>query len=62
MERKNNNERINLYTGKEYSKQYWNILEKRTQLPVYKYKSDFCDLLCNNQFVVLVGETGKFAV
>ncbi|EGC33048.1 hypothetical protein DICPUDRAFT_56694 [Dictyostelium purpureum] len=42
-----------------YSKRYYEILEKRKELPVWKQKEDFINMVKKNQVVVLVGETGS---
>eukprot|EP00698_Gefionella_okellyi_P023437 TRINITY_DN8012_c0_g1_i1.p1 TRINITY_DN8012_c0_g1~~TRINITY_DN8012_c0_g1_i1.p1 ORF type:complete len:726 (+),score=167.50 TRINITY_DN8012_c0_g1_i1:67-2178(+) len=47
------------YTGKPYSDRYWDILKKRTQLPVYQFKDEFMQKINENQVIVLVGETGS---
>ncbi|KAJ2004060.1 DEAH-box ATP-dependent RNA helicase prp43 [Coemansia sp. S85] len=46
-------------TGRPYTQKYQNILAKRRDLPVNKQRQKFLDLIHNNQFVVLVGETGS---
>lgn len=50
---------ISPYTGRAYSDRYYDILEKRKQLPVWAQKDDFLRMLSNSQVVVLVGETGS---
>lgn len=47
------------FNGKKRSKKYFDILEKRRQLPVFKQRSDFLKLVSENQIVILVGETGS---
>jgi len=49
----------NPYTGRQYSKRYYEILEKRKTLPIYEHKQEFMDQVNNNQVVILVGETGS---
>jgi pre-mRNA-splicing factor ATP-dependent RNA helicase DHX15/PRP43 len=49
----------NPYTGRPYSKRYYEILEKRKGLPIYEHKQQFMDQVNNNQIVILVGETGS---
>lgn len=49
----------NLYNGKPFSKQYYDILAKRKELPVISKRQEFLEMLRENQFVVLVGETGS---
>jgi len=57
----NNNTRngINPWTNKPYSPKYYEILEKRKQLPVWEQQQEFYDAIEKNQVVVLVGETGS---
>lgn len=49
----------NPYTGRPYSKRYYDILEKRKGLPIFEHKQQFMDQVNNNQIVILVGETGS---
>ncbi|EAL64818.1 DEAD/DEAH box helicase [Dictyostelium discoideum AX4] len=42
-----------------FSKRYYEILEKRKELPVWKQKEDFIKVIKENQVVILVGETGS---
>jgi pre-mRNA-splicing factor ATP-dependent RNA helicase DHX15/PRP43 len=53
------NSRSNYFTSKPFSQKYKDILVKRRMLPVHKQRAEFLDLLHNNQFIVLVGETGS---
>ncbi|KAG6748376.1 hypothetical protein POTOM_048296 [Populus tomentosa] len=58
----NNNEgssSINRWNGKPYSQRYYEILEKRKNLPVWHQKEDFLQVLKKNQVLILVGETGS---
>ena len=50
---------VNRYTGRPFSARFWQILEKRKNLPVWEYYKQFMDMVRNNQCVVLVGETGS---
>jgi len=50
---------MNPLTGKVYSNNYYKILEKRVNLPVYEFKDKFTQTVRDNQIVVLVGETGS---
>lgn len=50
---------VNPLNGTPYTKNYFNLLEKRTQLPVFEYREDFMRLLAEHQCIVLVGETGS---
>ncbi|VDM85256.1 unnamed protein product [Strongylus vulgaris] len=54
--------KTNPYTRLPYSKKYWQIWEKRRQLPVWEYKEKFMEILHNNQCMTLVGETGMTLV
>ncbi|KAJ1955416.1 DEAH-box ATP-dependent RNA helicase prp43, partial [Linderina pennispora] len=47
------------FTDRAYSDKYKKILETRRGLPVNKQRQSFLELVHNNQFVVLVGETGS---
>ncbi|KAI8997108.1 P-loop containing nucleoside triphosphate hydrolase protein [Pilobolus umbonatus] len=49
----------NPFTKKTYSARYQKILEGRRKLPVTAQRQEFLDMVHNNQFVVLVGETGS---
>ncbi|GMR41779.1 hypothetical protein PMAYCL1PPCAC_11974, partial [Pristionchus mayeri] len=49
----------NPLNGQIYSKRYWDIYQKRVQLPVHEYKEKFMETLHNNQCMTLVGETGS---
>ena len=51
--------RRNPYTNVEYSRRYYEILEKRKQLPVWAYRDDFAQMVAQHQIMVLVGETGS---
>jgi len=53
------NPMINPYTNKMYSRKYFELLEKRKQLPVYEYKDKFLEMLDKNKITVLIGETGS---
>lgn len=50
---------LNPYTGKPFSKKYYQILEGRQKLPVYEAKSQIVSLVHRYQSVLLVGETGS---
>ena len=52
-------EQLNPLTGSPFSTRYFSLLEKRKALPVYSRQQEICDLIDDNQFVVLVGETGS---
>ncbi|EKX32888.1 hypothetical protein GUITHDRAFT_81905, partial [Guillardia theta CCMP2712] len=50
---------VNPLTGRQFSQNYYKILEKRLNLPVYEFKESFIQTVRENQIVVLVGETGS---
>eukprot|EP01023_Acetabularia_acetabulum_P025838 TRINITY_DN24659_c0_g1_i1.p1 TRINITY_DN24659_c0_g1~~TRINITY_DN24659_c0_g1_i1.p1 ORF type:complete len:351 (+),score=76.73 TRINITY_DN24659_c0_g1_i1:127-1053(+) len=50
---------MNPYTAKPYSTSYYNILEKRRNLPIWGAKDDFVQMIAQHQTVILVGETGS---
>lgn len=52
-------EGVNPFTGKPYSQKYYQILEKRKQLPIWEQKEEFFAVMDKHQVVVLVGETGS---
>ncbi|KAI7867553.1 P-loop containing nucleoside triphosphate hydrolase protein [Spinellus fusiger] len=49
----------NPFTDRPYSAAYQKILAGRRKLPVHAKRDEFLELVHNNQFVVLVGETGS---
>ena len=50
---------INRWNGKPYSQRYYDILDKRKNLPVWHQKEEFLQVLKKNQVIILVGETGS---
>ncbi|KYR01152.1 DEAD/DEAH box helicase [Tieghemostelium lacteum] len=42
-----------------YSQKYYDILEKRKDLPVWKQKAEFIEKIKKHQTIILVGETGS---
>lgn len=50
---------INKWNGKPYSQRYYDILEKRRDLPVWLQKDEFLRTLQSSQTLILVGETGS---
>lgn len=50
---------INKYTGRPFSARFWQILEKRKNLPVWEYYTKFMETVKKHRSVVLVGETGS---
>ncbi|EDV19739.1 uncharacterized protein TRIADDRAFT_61750 [Trichoplax adhaerens] len=57
--RSENRSNINPYNKQAYSDRYYDILKKRTKLPVWEYKEKILSTLRKNQATVLVGETGS---
>jgi pre-mRNA-splicing factor ATP-dependent RNA helicase DHX15/PRP43 len=53
------NAAVNPFTNKTFSAKYQKILEGRRKLPVHAQRQEFLKMVHNNQFVVLVGETGS---
>lgn len=49
----------NPFTGRTFTAKYQKILEGRRRLPVHAQRNEFLEMIHNNQFVVLVGETGS---
>eukprot|EP00117_Sycon_ciliatum_P007640 scpid39004/ scgid10659/ Putative pre-mRNA-splicing factor ATP-dependent RNA helicase DHX15; DEAH box protein 15 len=49
----------NPFNNRPFSKRYFEILSKRTQLPVWEYREQFINTLMSTQCMVLVGETGS---
>ena len=52
-------EDVNFLTGKEYSQNYYKILEGRKKLPAFDSKNKLLTLLAEFQVLILVGETGS---
>uniref|UniRef100_A0A915KJB3 RNA helicase n=2 Tax=Romanomermis culicivorax TaxID=13658 RepID=A0A915KJB3_ROMCU len=50
---------LNTLNGMNYTPRYFDLLKKRTQLPVWEYRDKFMEILHNHQTIVLVGETGS---
>ncbi|KAJ8317680.1 hypothetical protein KUTeg_005584 [Tegillarca granosa] len=50
---------LNPFTGLPYTPHYFELFNKRRNLPVWEYKEKFVDVLNKNQTLVLVGETGS---
>ena len=50
---------INPWTHQLYSSRYYEILQKRKQLPVYGFKQDLEDKIRASQVIVVEGETGS---
>lgn len=50
---------INPWTSQPFSARYYEILEKRTTLPVWEQREEFLKEVRSHQSVVLVGETGS---
>ncbi|KAH7320083.1 P-loop containing nucleoside triphosphate hydrolase protein [Stachybotrys elegans] len=49
----------NPFTGETHSQKYFQILEKRRDLPVHKQRQEFLDKYHDTQILVFVGETGS---
>ncbi|KAG0173223.1 DEAH-box ATP-dependent RNA helicase prp43 [Apophysomyces sp. BC1034] len=49
----------NPFTNMPFTAKYQKILEGRRKLPVHAQRKEFLEMIHNNQFVVLVGETGS---
>lgn len=50
---------VNEWTGKPFSRQYYDILKKREQLPVYEFKEELLVKVKANQVIIVEGETGS---
>ncbi len=50
---------INPWTQRPYSSRYYEILQKRKQLPVYEFKKDLERKISENQVIIVEGETGS---
>ena len=53
------NSSINPWTLRSYSSKYYEILQKRKQLPVYEFKDALEKAVKENQVVIVEGETGS---
>ncbi|KAJ3428878.1 pre-mRNA-splicing factor atp-dependent RNA helicase deah3-related [Anaeramoeba flamelloides] len=54
-----NKDKIHPLTKQKFSKNYFEILETREQLPITAQKENFVKLLEENQVIILTGETGS---
>lgn len=52
-------EKFNPWTHKAYSNKYYDILEKRKELPVWEAYDTLIKLVEENQIIILQGETGS---
>ena len=50
---------LNKYTDSNYSPNYYKLLQARKELPVWSRNSEFKNLLKDNQFLIVVAETGS---
>lgn len=50
---------LNPFSGMAYTPRYYELLSKRSKLPVWEYKEQFLEKLTTFQSIVLVGETGS---
>eukprot|EP00122_Pirum_gemmata_P016673 Pgem_evm1s15594 len=57
--KKSQTDGLNPLTGNAFTPRYYEILEKRVNLPVWKQKDEFLKIFKENQIMVLVGETGS---
>ncbi|KAK6044018.1 hypothetical protein COOONC_18477 [Cooperia oncophora] len=49
---------MNPFSGMPYSERYWQLLEKRRQLPIWEHKEKFMKMLDDSQCVIVAGEPG----
>lgn len=56
---KNIPDHINPWTHQPFSQQYYDILTKRKQLPVYEFKDELEAKVRANQVIIVEGETGS---
>mmetsp|Transcript_37618 Transcript_37618/g.91433 ORF Transcript_37618/g.91433 Transcript_37618/m.91433 type:complete len:724 (-) Transcript_37618:50-2221(-) len=49
----------NPWTGRSYSQKYYDILAKRTKLPVYQFRDELIAKVKANQTIIVEGETGS---
>ena len=52
-------EKINKFTGQIYSDDYYKLLKKRMNLPVWSSRKQILDLVEKNRIVIIQGETGS---
>jgi len=50
---------INPWTNRNYSNKYYEILQKRKQLPVYEFKDALIKAVRDNRVIIVEGETGS---
>ena len=50
---------VNPYTGRQYSKKYYDILQERKALPAFDAKDNILKLIEENQILIIQGETGS---
>ncbi|AET38565.1 DEAH-box ATP-dependent RNA helicase PRP43 Ecym_3053 [Eremothecium cymbalariae DBVPG len=51
--------KVNPFTGRSYSDNYFKVLKVRRNLPVHSQRDEFLKLYQENQIMVFVGETGS---
>jgi pre-mRNA-splicing factor ATP-dependent RNA helicase DHX15/PRP43 len=51
--------KVNPFTGKPFSQNYFGILKVRRDLPVHAQRQEFLDIYHSTQIMVFVGETGS---
>ncbi|WEW60934.1 DEAH-box ATP-dependent RNA helicase prp43 [Emydomyces testavorans] len=59
MAKKVEDSKVNPFTGKPASNQYFSILKTRRDLPVHAQRDEFLQLYQKSQMLVFVGETGS---
>ncbi|XP_052620334.1 probable pre-mRNA-splicing factor ATP-dependent RNA helicase DEAH2 isoform X2 [Lactuca sativa] len=50
---------VNRWNGRPYSQRYYDMLEKRTSLPVWRQKREFLKAFEDNQVLIIAGEPGS---
>ncbi|CAI9269708.1 unnamed protein product [Lactuca saligna] len=50
---------VNRWNGRPYSQRYYDMLEKRTILPVWHKKREFLKAFKDNQVLIIAGESGS---
>ena len=54
-----NSSKVNKFTNKEYSENYYKLLKKRKTLPVWSSQKQILDLVEKNPILIIQGETGS---
>lgn len=50
---------VNKWNGRPYTQSYYDILEERKTLPIWRHKDDFFQTLKANQTLIIIGDTGS---